>query len=706
MNTSTQHIITRQPEKELEEQLAIFEALSSAYTNVYLIYTNTRTARILKLNGYVTSGLEKNATTIYDYDAIQKQYVAERVHPEDQDMMNKAIGLGQVIEALKTKDEYSGSYRILSDAEIHYYQFKYIKIKNANYVVVGFQNIDEIVAEEKKQYQLEKEYQKELEEQLSIFDILSRGYRNVYQANLDDGTAKILKMADDYDLEDLADLRNKVFPYELILNRWINYRVHEEDQERLRKQLSVKNLKKVLAGDKTEYIGTYRSLDGGVMHNYQFYVAKMDDSGNVIAGFQFIDEIIKEHLEQERAQRVKEEAYQKSLLAAKQEAERANQAKTDFLLRMSHDIRTPLNGILGMVDIAERAGDDIAKRDDCRIKIKDSAHVLLELINEVLDMSKLESGKIILEDTPFSIKEVSKSVFTMIVKQAQDKGVQLIEENCHIDNDRLIGSPVHLKRIMTNILSNAIKYNKQDGKVFITCRQVGEHDGISYVQFMCRDTGIGMSEEFQEHLFEQFTQENETARSEYGGTGLGMSITKNLAEKMGGSISVESKKGEGSTFDVIIPFKIDTSKPEEKPIEAELEAASVDGLTILLAEDNELNMEIARFLLQEEGATIIETSNGKECLEAFEQSKPGEIDAILMDVMMPVVDGYEATRKIRALNRPDAASVPIIAMTANAFTEDRLAAKQAGMNEHLAKPLDVKLVIKTISKCTKDKAQV
>ena len=280
----------------------------------------------------------------------------------------------------------------------------------------------------------------DLEEQLAIFNILSRNYRNVYRANINDGTAWILKVAPDYDLSEVTALKGKVFPYDRMLGFWIDSRVHPEDRERLRAQLSVENLRRVLTGSDAEYTGTYRSLDGGELHNYQFFVAKMDESGNVIAAFQFIDGIIEEHLAQERAQLEREEAYQRSLVAAKQEAERANRAKTDFLLRMSHDIRTPLNGIIGMLVIAQRCGDDIARRDDCRRKIRESAQVLLELINEVLDMNKLESGKVTLEHVPFDLAEVSRNVHSVIVRQVEERGVELVQQDCKAPSHGLMAA--------------------------------------------------------------------------------------------------------------------------------------------------------------------------------------------------------------------------------------------------------------------------
>ncbi|MDO4854120.1 MAG: ATP-binding protein [Coriobacteriia bacterium] len=689
-------------DEELKELLAIFGALSNAYSNVYLIHAKSEKVKVLKLNGYVTTGVQKNSDILYDYSTLQKQYVSERVHPDDRDAMNEAIELTRVKSELKTEAEYSGNYRVLENGEVHYYQFKYVRPENIDYIVAGFQNTDDIVArhleQERKRHELEEAHQRELEEQLAIFDVLSRNYRNVYKANINDGSSEILKLSDDYDLEKLFELKNRVFPYESVLDFWITNRVHPEDKERVKKQLSAENLRKVLSSQ-DEYTGTYRSLDNGTMRNYQFFVAKMDDEGTVIAGFRIIDDIIEEHLEQEREQREKEEAYQRKLIAAKQDAERANRAKTDFLLRMSHDIRTPLNGIMDMLDIAERCGDDILKRDDCRMKIKESAQVLLEIINEVLDMNKLESGKVTLEHVPFDMVEVSRTTYNVIAKQAEKHGIEIVQLNCSTPHRKLIGSPVHYKRIVTNVLSNAIKYNKENGKIYITCRELSCNGDTVTIQFICRDTGIGMSEEFLQHLFDPFSQENEAPRSEYGGTGLGMSIVKNIVDAMGGTLSVESEKGIGTTFEVAVPFEIDKSEPADNPTPETKEEASIKGLKILVAEDNGLNMEINEFLLGEEGAQVVKASNGQEAVKVFLESEPFEIDAILMDIMMPKMSGLDATREIRRAKRPDAAKVPIIAMTASAFAEDRIAAKEAGMNDHLAKPLESRLVIQTISKC-------
>ena len=261
----------------------------------------------------------------------------------------------------------------------------------------------------------------------------------------------------------------------------------------------------------------------------------------------------------------------------------------------------------------------------------------------------------------------------------------------------LIGSPIHLKRLLMNILSNAVKYNKDYGKIYLSSREIpSDQDGVVMLEFICQDTGIGMSEEFQKHLFEPFAQEQKGGASKFGGTGLGMPITKSLVEKMGGTITFISEQGVGTTFVITIPFKIneDVARDEEKQEEV---TASIRGLNILLVEDNELNMEIAEFVIQNEGASVVKAWNGQEAVEAFEKSASGEFDVILMDVMMPVMNGYEATKTIRTMDRSDAKKIPIIAMTANAFVEDRIKSKEAGMNEHVSKPIDMKLLVKIIA---------
>ena len=391
-----------------------------------------------------------------------------------------------------------------------------------------------------------------------------------------------------------------------------------------------------------------------------------------------------------------EEKYKAELLIAAKKAEAANRAKTEFLQRMSHDIRTPINGICGMVDMADYYADNVEKQSEYRVKVKSASRLLLEMLNDVLDMSKLESGEVVLEEIPLNLGSIFEEVLVVIEQMAADQNIRIIWEEKEIIHRNLIGSPSHVKRILMNILSNAVKYNKENGDIYINCREiVSEQPEMMTMEFVCRDTGIGMSEAFQKRIFEPFAQEDVGSRTKYAGTGLGMPITKKLVEKMGGTISFESKEGTGTTFVIRIPFRIDTDR-DSKVEAGEKTEASIRGLHILLAEDNELNMEIAEFMLQNEGADVTKAWNGREAVEIFEKSRPDEFDIILMDIMMPVMNGYEASKMIHSMDREDAKTIPIIAMTANAFTEDKIRAKEAGMNEHIAKPVDGKLLVKII----------
>lgn len=406
----------------------------------------------------------------------------------------------------------------------------------------------------------------------------------------------------------------------------------------------------------------------------------------------------KSNQQYELIQKQREEEYKKELEKSAREAKKANIAKTEFLQRMSHDIRTPINGIRGMVEVGDYYKDNLVKQAECRKKIWEASGFLLELINEVLDMGKLESEEVILEERSFNFFGLFKEIRMVIEKQAKERGIQIVVHKYRVIHENLIGSPLHVKRVVMNILTNAIKYNKDNGKIIMEFQEVQEDQDTVRIQFKCKDTGIGMSESFQKKIYEPFAQEKAWARTVYGGTGLGMPITKSLVEKMGGTISFESEQDVGTTFDIEIPFQIDHNKQCEEHKKKEVKETSIKGVNVLLAEDNELNMEIAEFVLESAGAKVIKAFNGKEALEIFKASEQGEIDVILMDVMMPVMDGLEAARYIRRSNKENARDIPIIAMTANAFTEDRRRVLEAGMNEHLAKPLESEVLIEMIAK--------
>ena len=403
----------------------------------------------------------------------------------------------------------------------------------------------------------------------------------------------------------------------------------------------------------------------------------------------------------QKQEQEKDEKYKSELLIAAKKAEAANEAKTEFLQRISHDIRTPINGICGLVNMADHCADDTEKQTEYRTKVKEASNLLLELVNEILDMSKLESGEVVLEEIPFNLSSISREVFIVIEQMAAEQNIRIMWEKKEITHRDLIGSPGYVKRVMMNILSNAVKYNRENGQIYISCMEIpSEQPEMTTMEFVCRDTGIGMTEEFQKCVFEPFAQEHTGSRAKFTGTGLGLSISRKLVEKMGGTITFESEKGVGTIFVIRVPLKIDLDA-DKREEQKDVSEKSIKGLHILLAEDNELNMEIAEFVLQNEGAGVTKAWDGQEAVELFRNSEPGEFDVILMDIMMPVMNGYETTKMIRSLDREDAKAIPIIAMTANAFTEDRIKAKEAGMDEHVAKPVDVELLIKVIHKLVK-----
>ena len=422
-------------------------------------------------------------------------------------------------------------------------------------------------------------------------------------------------------------------------------------------------------------------------------VVDFDDSGkplHVLAVLQDVNE-----------EKAREAHYQAQIVEEAQEARRANIAKSEFLRRISHDIRTPINGIQGYISMANRFPNDLEKQAMYRKKATQALESLLELVNNVLDMSKLESREIQLEEKPFDLIKLLGEIESVIQPQAAERAIRYTE-SCELgEHDaaaHLIGSPMHLRQILLNLTSNAVKYGKPGGYIRLTCVMLSRQAGRVVFQFVCEDNGIGMREEFQSHMFEPFTQEAANARTSYQGTGLGLSIVKKLVDTMGGNITFTSKKDVGTTFRVTLPFQIDSEWSNGAAGAQTENAVSFDGINILLVEDNALNMEIAEFLLQEHGAAVTQAWNGREALDRFAASNPGHFDLILMDIMMPLMNGMEAARAIRALDRPDAKTVPIIAMSANAFSDDIQQSMDAGMNAHLPKPIDEATLLTTVTR--------
>ena len=400
---------------------------------------------------------------------------------------------------------------------------------------------------------------------------------------------------------------------------------------------------------------------------------------------------------------LQERDYGDKLAKAAREASSANSAKTEFLRRMSHDLRTPINGIRGMVEVGDANADDLQKQTECRSKIWTASGLLLDLANEALDMSRLESGQVDLDLVPTNLVVLNREVCDILERQAEERLVTIICDQQTLDHPYARVSATHLKRLLVNIAGNAVKYSRRDGYVRLACREVEPVDGVPIYEYTIADNGIGMSEQFQQHLYEPFSREEQRVEGASSGTGLGAPIAKQLVELMGGTMSFTSTLGQGTTFTIRLPFE--QCKRSEIPQAVRVDAVDVDavrGLRVLLVEDNELNAEIAQFTLDRAGAIVTHVKDGESAVETFAVSAPHEYDVVLMDIMMPGIDGLEATRQIRALEREDAATTPIIAVSANAFAEDRRLSREAGMDAHLSKPVSSRELVEALAHIAAD----
>lgn len=525
----------------------------------------------------------------------------------------------------------------------------------------------------------------EIEKEKKLLEALCIDYNAVYYGDLLNDYIEPVKESDNR--KEIASYSNsRKLSYAKRIQYYYDNCVIKESATDFLEKLSAPYLMEHLM-DKERLCYRYRAYPNKKGQSYfEVQVARVHDNTGgfkIVMGYRYIDDVIA------NAEQTKHE-----LIDALQEAKRASAAKSEFLSRMSHDIRTPLNAIIGIIDMNDKYPEDVEFNKKNREKERVAAKYLLSLINDVLEMSKLEDGKTTLQHEKFDILDLFKDTLSLCEMRAKKMQIKIESDmGKNLKYRKLYGSPLHVRQIFMNLLSNAIKYNKIGGSVKCLSRTVSENEKEVGYEFTIEDTGFGMESEFLEHIFEPFVQEGNTARSNYQGTGLGMAITKNLLDLMKGSILVESKKNVGTKVTVTIPFEIVKEKPVKKEV-----PLTVKGMKVMLVEDNEINQEIARFMLETEGADVVCAQDGKEAVELFEESDEGEYDAILMDIMMPVMNGLEATREIRKTKRRDAKTVGIIALTANAFIEDRQKSKAAGMNEHLVKPLDIQKMLCTVAK--------
>ncbi len=832
----------------LREQLNVFDSLARGFQNVFWINIPDGTAKILKLDGYITSGLDKENHKFFDYPTVLKRYIEERVHPEDKQSLYSKLCLEHLRIVFENKSEYIGNYRALVNGEVHYYQYNLTRTADVGFITAGFQNIDAIIEEHLEAERIEKEkeaahqrevaasYQKleemneifaaskmgtwniylldgkaprmeaddlmmellgvsgkkltpeevydawftnivpaslpsvlqsiekmkkegrdentyiwkhpilgnryvrcggtakaveggfalrgyhydvdtmireqqkkdkALEEQMAIIDTLSRSFQNVFVANINSGTARVVRLTNNYDVKAVLEVMEKEFPIEPVVKQWVQENVHPDDRERIAATFSLENIRKVFS-ERDEYSGTYRSDECGKMHHYQFDLRKSDDRGNIVAGFKVIDGIVEEHERQAKREKEHQEVLSHALAAAQQ----ANKAKTVFLNSMSHDIRTPMNAIIGFAALAQSHIDDQKKVQDYLGKISTSSTHLLNLINDILDMSRIESGTVKIEEKALHIPDLMNDLRTMIQSLIDAKNQNLFIDTKNVVHEHVFTDKLRLNQILLNIVGNAIKFTPPGGDITIgLVEKPCILKNYTTYEFSVKDNGIGMSKAYQEHIFETFSRERSTTVSGIQGTGLGMSITKNLVDMLGGDIRVESEEGKGSLFTVTLDLRIagdfakDELAPEqlaEKPMpesgkeEKELKGHYYRGRRVLLVEDNELNQEIATALLEELGITVNSVNDGDVAVSTINEAPSDKYDLIFMDIQMPKMDGYTATREIRTLPDNRKANIPIVAMTANAFEEDRRKSFESGMNGHIIKPISMEEIAKVL----------
>ena len=610
------------------------------------------------------------------YQTAMERYISRYVVPRDQERLRAVTKKDYLLAQLRSRKKFYVRYQVndsfygLKHLELHFSATE--KTEEENCVIFAQRDVNAVVEQEEKY---------KLKARQSLEDILEGARTGIWTIELEEGCQP--RMYTDRTMRLLLGVADDIQPEECY-KHWFENIVPdyvEMVKESVTEMLETGRSEVIYPWNHPE-LGKIYVRCGGVPDK------TFKKPGACLNGYhQDITEIMVTRKKQEQA-----------IMELLEKVRRANSAKSEFLSHMSHDLRTPINGILGMLAIIDKSPDDLQRQRECLDKIRVSTEHLLSLVNDVLQISKLESGRPTVVREPFDLRDALENCITILSAQAEKEGIQLVLEETGLQHNRLIGNPLHLKQILMNIVDNALKYNRPHGSVFVRVKETACQGGTADYQFVIEDTGIGIGEDFQNHIFEPFTQEHQDARTHYSGVGLGMSIVKKLVDQMKGTIEIDSQVGRGSVFRVTLPLQIDGAQ-STRPVDDEQNTRSnIAGMRILLVEDNEINCEIMEFMLKEADAKVVTANDGKAAVDAFTAADPGTFDCVLMDLMMPVMSGYEAARVIRGLDRPDAKSVPIIALSANAFEEDVAMAKAAGMNEHLAKPVDIKKMFQVMSR--------
>lgn len=649
----------------------VLHALSVDYLDIHEVNFDTGECEIYRNSKRM--GWDWSVHFKDGYQAAMDRYISQCVVPQDQDRLRAMTKKECVLTQLRTEKKVSIRYQVkdnssgLKHLEMHFSATE----KTENCAIFAQRDVNAVVEQEEKY---------KLEARRSLEDILEGARTGIWTIEMEDGC--LPRMYADRTMQLLLGVSHEIQPEECY-KHWFE-RI-EPDYEIMVQEA----VREILETGRSEVIypwnhpklGKIYVRCGGVPDK------SFKKPGVRLNGYhQDITETMVTRRKQEQ-----------SIMELLDRVRLANSAKSELLSRMSHDLRTPINGILGMLTIQEKSQNDPKQQSVCRERIRVSTEHLLSLVNDVLQVSKLESGRLAEVEESYDIQDILDECITILSSLAEERGIRLEMEKSGMQHSRVIGNPLHLKQILMNVIDNAIKYNHPHGSVFVQVNEPAFQNGTASYQFIIKDTGIGMGEDFREHIFEPFTQEHQDARTDYNGVGLGMSIVKRLVDQMQGTVEVDSQIDKGSMVQITLPIRVDEAWSGKSADEDWDVEGNVAGMRVLLVEDNEINCEIVEYILRDAGAEVVTANDGKVAVEVFTASDPGAFDCILMDLMMPVMSGYEAAHVIRGLDRTDAKTVPIIALSANAFEEDIALAKDAGMNEHLAKPVDIHKMLQVMS---------
>ncbi len=652
----------------------VLHALSVDYLGIYQVNFDTGECEVYRTSKRI--GMDLAFHFKYGYQEAMERYISKCVVPQDQEQLRAVTKKENVLNRLRTEKKFSVRYQVKDNFSGLRYLEMYFSVTGKtgreNCAIFAQRDVNAVVDQEEKY---------KVKARQSLENILEGARTGIWTIELEDGCQP--RMYTDRTMRILLGVPDEIEPEECY-RHWFE-RIDPDYVEMVQEAVQ-----EILETGRNEVIYPWKHPKLGKIYVRCGGVPDRTSKrpGVCLNGYhQDITETMVTRKKQEQ-----------SIMELLERVRKANSAKSEFLSHMSHDLRTPINGILGMLTILENSQADPEQQGECLRKIRVSTEHLLSLVNDVLQVSKLESGRPAAVEEAFDLYDILEECITVLSPLADERKIRLELDVSGLRHKRMIGNPLHLKQILMNVIDNALKYNRPHGSVLVQAGETAFQDGTAGCQFIIEDTGIGMGEDFKEHIFEPFTQEHQGARTNYNGVGLGMSIVKNLVEQMNGDVQIESQAGKGSVVRINLSIRVDDEwreVPEDEDWDVQEDIA---GMCVLLVEDNELNCEIVEYILGEAGAKVVTANDGKAAVEAFKASDLGTFDCVLMDLMMPVMSGYEAARVIRSLARADAKAVPIIALSANAFEEDVALSKDAGMNEHLAKPVDTRKMLQVMSR--------